>query len=156
MKIERWMNQPVLTTDPDIPVVLAYRKMRENEIRRLPVVDDDGRLVGILAERDALTVLMPDHSLAAIASSPVLAVLLLALLAVLLSLPAEVGPFVAAVLTPFSLTARLAFLVVGPAVDLRRLTAQATTFGPAFALRFAPVTLAVAAGAVALVGWAVL
>jgi acetoin utilization protein AcuB len=59
MKIERWMNQPVLTTDPDVPVVPAYRKMRENEIRRLPVVDDEGRLVGILSERDALTVLMP-------------------------------------------------------------------------------------------------
>ncbi|MGH2570094.1 MAG: CBS domain-containing protein [bacterium] len=59
MKIERWMNQPVLTTEADIPVVLAYRKMRENEIRRLPVLDDDGRLVGILSERDALTVLMP-------------------------------------------------------------------------------------------------
>jgi acetoin utilization protein AcuB len=47
------MNAPVLTTEPDIPVHLAYRKMVENEIRRLPVVDEDGNLVGILTERDA-------------------------------------------------------------------------------------------------------
>jgi acetoin utilization protein AcuB len=59
MKIERWMSRPVISTEPELPVYLAYRKMRENEIRRLPVVDDDGRLVGILSERDALTVLMP-------------------------------------------------------------------------------------------------
>lgn len=59
MKVRRWMTQPVITTQPDVPVALAYRRMIENEIRRLPVVDDDGRLVGILAERDARTVLTP-------------------------------------------------------------------------------------------------
>jgi acetoin utilization protein AcuB len=58
------MSSPVLTTSPDVPVDLAYRKMVENEIRRLPVVDDDGSLVGILSERDARTVLMP-HELTA-------------------------------------------------------------------------------------------
>jgi acetoin utilization protein AcuB len=59
MKVRRWMSSPLLTTSPDIPVELAYRKMVENEIRRLPVVDDEGRIVGILSERDARTVLMP-------------------------------------------------------------------------------------------------
>lgn len=59
MKVRRWMNAPVLTTAPDIPVRLAYRKMIENEVRRLPVVDEDENLVGILTERDARTVLLP-------------------------------------------------------------------------------------------------
>ena len=59
MKVRRWMSTPVLTTEPDIPVRLAYRKMVENEIRRLPVVDEDGNLVGILTERDARSVLLP-------------------------------------------------------------------------------------------------
>jgi acetoin utilization protein AcuB len=55
------MSSPVLTTSPDLPVKLAYRKMVENEVRRLPVVDDEGRIVGILSERDARTVLMPEE-----------------------------------------------------------------------------------------------
>jgi len=59
MKVRRWMSQPVITTEPEIPVYLAYRKMLEYEIRRLPVVDEEGRLVGLLAERDARTVLLP-------------------------------------------------------------------------------------------------
>ncbi len=59
MKVRRWMSQPVITADPEIPVYLAYRKMLENEVRRLPVVDEDGRLVGLLTERDARTVLLP-------------------------------------------------------------------------------------------------
>lgn len=59
MKVRRWMNAPVITTEPDIPVRLAYRKMAENEIRRLPVVDEDGNLVGILTEREARSFLLP-------------------------------------------------------------------------------------------------
>jgi acetoin utilization protein AcuB len=53
------MSQPVITTEPEIPVHLAYRKMVEHEIRRLPVVDEKGYLVGILSDRDARAVLLP-------------------------------------------------------------------------------------------------
>ena len=59
MKVRRWMSQPVVTTEPDIPVYLAYRRMLEYEVRRLPVVDEDHRLIGLLSERDARTVLLP-------------------------------------------------------------------------------------------------
>ena len=59
MKVRRWRSEPVITTEPDIPVYLAYRKMLEYEVRRLPVVDEDNRLVGLLSERDARTVLLP-------------------------------------------------------------------------------------------------
>lgn len=59
MKVRRWMNTPVITIEPDIPVRFAYRRMVENEIRRLPVIDEDGNLVGILTERDARGVLLP-------------------------------------------------------------------------------------------------
>lgn len=69
MKVRRWMSQPVITTDPEIPVYLAYRKMLENDVRRLPVVDDDGRIVGILTERDARTVLLP-HEVRALPVPP--------------------------------------------------------------------------------------
>jgi CBS domain-containing protein len=53
------MKAPVISTEPDIPVRLAYRKMVENEIRRLPVIDDEGHLVGILTERSARSFLLP-------------------------------------------------------------------------------------------------
>ena len=69
MKVERWMSQPVITTDLEIPVYVAYRNMMENGIRRLPVVNDDGHLVGILSERDARTVLLP-HEVKAPAVPP--------------------------------------------------------------------------------------
>lgn len=52
MQVRRWMTKPVITVHKDCPAVLAFRKMLENQIRRLPVVDEDGALVGIVADRD--------------------------------------------------------------------------------------------------------
>ena len=52
MQVQRWMTEPVVTVHEDCPAVLAFRKMHENQIRRLPVVDEDGALVGIIADRD--------------------------------------------------------------------------------------------------------
>ncbi|MFF9087553.1 permease [Streptomyces sp. NPDC014991] len=72
------------------------------------------------------------------------AVLSLAGLAVLLAVCSEADAFVAASLTGFPLTARLAFLVVGPMVDLKLIALQAGTFGRAFAWRFSAATTVVA------------
>jgi uncharacterized membrane protein YraQ (UPF0718 family) len=83
----------------------------------------------------------------------VLSVIALALLAVLLSICSEADAFVAASLTQFSLTARLAFLVVGPMVDLKLFAMQVGSFGPRFAARFAPATFVVAVLVSVLVGW---
>jgi acetoin utilization protein AcuB len=52
MQVKRWMTTPVITVPEDCPAVLAFRKMLENQIRRLPVVDEDGALVGIVTDRD--------------------------------------------------------------------------------------------------------
>lgn len=93
--------------------------------------------------------------LEAIAGSPVFSVIALALLAVLLSVCSEADAFVAASLSQFSVTARLAFLVVGPMVDLKLFARQTGTFGPSFAIRFAPATLGVAVLMSVLVGWLV-
>ncbi|MGW5637715.1 permease [Streptomyces sp. NPDC003832] len=81
------------------------------------------------------------------------AVLFLALLAVVLCVCSEADAFVAASLSGFSPTARLAFMVVGPMVDLKLFTLQAGTFGRAFALRFSAATWVVAVTASALTGW---
>ena len=87
-----------------------------------------------------------------LADNPVLSVLALAVLAVLLSICSEADAFVAASLSQFSLTARLAFLVVGPMVDLKLIAMQAGMFGRGFALRFAPATFVVAVLASVAVG----
>jgi hypothetical protein len=66
-----------------------------------------------------LNVTVPPRWLEAVADSGFFSVIALALLAVLLSICSEADAFVAASLGQFSLTARLAFLVVGPMVDLK-------------------------------------
>jgi uncharacterized protein len=82
----------------------------------------------------------------------VVSIIALAILAVVLSICSEADAFVAASLSQFSLTARLAFLVVGPMIDLKLFAMQAGTFGRGFALRFAPATFALAVVVSAVVG----
>ncbi|MEV6521436.1 permease [Longispora sp. NPDC051575] len=123
---------------------------------RHDVVHAGGYLViGGLAAA-TLNVTVPPRWLTALADNPWLSILVLAALAVVLSICSEADAFVAASLSQFSLTARLAFLVVGPMIDLKLFALQAGTFGRGFALRFAPATfvtavaVAVAVGAVLL------
>jgi uncharacterized membrane protein YraQ (UPF0718 family) len=99
-----------------------------------------------------MNVVVPPRWLHAVAAHQVLSVAALALLAVILSICSEADAFVAASLTQFSLTARLAFLVVGPMVDFKLFAMQAGAFGRRFAVRFAPATFLVAALAAAAVG----
>ena len=68
----------------------------------------------------------------------------------------EADAFVAASLREFSLTARLVFLVVGPAVDVKLIAMQSGVFGRRFAARFAPLTFAVAVVWALVVGQVVL
>lgn len=100
-----------------------------------------------------LNVAVPQEWLQTLAEHPALAIIGLALLAVLLSICSEADAFVAASLTQFSLTARLAFLVVGPMVDLKLISLQAGTFGKSFMYRFAPTTFVVAVMMATLFGW---
>jgi uncharacterized membrane protein YraQ (UPF0718 family) len=99
-----------------------------------------------------LNVAVPPRWLHTVAGHPVLSVLALSALAVVLSICSEADAFVAASLTQFSLTARLAFLVVGPMVDAKLFAMQAGAFGRRFAVRFAPATFLVAVACAALVG----
>ncbi len=52
MFVSRSMTQKVITTDPEASVFDAYEKMSQNRIRHLPVIDADGRLIGIVTDRD--------------------------------------------------------------------------------------------------------
>ncbi len=84
------------------------------------------------------------------------AVVVLSLAAVCLSLCSEADAFVVAGMAQFSPTARLAFLVVGPMVDIKLIAMQMGAFGRSFALRFAPLTYVVAVGSATVVGWVML
>ena len=52
MLVGDWMSTDVATVTEDVSMIKAGRIMRDKKIRRLPVVDKDGRLVGIVSERD--------------------------------------------------------------------------------------------------------
>lgn len=47
-----WMTAPALTIRPKASLFEAYNLMFENDVRRLPVVDRDGSLIGILTMSD--------------------------------------------------------------------------------------------------------
>ena len=112
-----------------------------------------GFLVIGAAAAATLNVVVPRAWLDHVAGNLLLSVLILGLLAVLLAICSEADAFVAASLTQFSLTARLAFMVVGPIVDVKLIALQTGTFGPKFAIRFAPATFVVAVLASLLAGW---
>lgn len=55
--------QPLHTVHPDSDVNEVVGKMEAAEVRRIPVVDDRGNLVGIVAERDLAMKLEPSEAL---------------------------------------------------------------------------------------------
>lgn len=118
------------------------------ETFRLTVVHDlfhaGGFLVVGAFTAATLNVLVPPEWILSIAGIPLLSVLVLAVLAVVLAVCSEADAFVAASLTGFPMTAKLVFMVVGPAVDVKLVALQSGTFGRDFAVRFAPLTFVVA------------
>ena len=54
------MSAPVVTIDPDATVAEAARRLARHGIKRLPVVNQDGRLVGIVSRADLLRLYLRD------------------------------------------------------------------------------------------------
>jgi len=112
-----------------------------------------GFLIIGAATAATLQTAVPRSVLDAVSGTGLVSVLMLAALAVILAICSEADAFIAASLTQFSLTARLAFMVVGPMVDVKLIALQAGTFGGRFAVRFAPLTFTVAVASSIVVGW---
>ncbi|MCZ4602717.1 CBS domain-containing protein [Streptomyces sp. Lzd4kr] len=55
---ERQMTSPAVTARPEWTVVEAARAMERGGVKRLPVVDDAGRLVGVISRADLLRVFL--------------------------------------------------------------------------------------------------
>lgn len=59
------MTSPAITIHPDATIPAAARLMNQHHVKRLPVVDADGTLIGIVSRRDLLSVfLRPDDDIA--------------------------------------------------------------------------------------------
>lgn len=50
--VKDWMSKNVITASPDTTLPQAHEKMTSNNIRRLPIVNKHGRLVGIVTRGD--------------------------------------------------------------------------------------------------------
>jgi uncharacterized membrane protein YraQ (UPF0718 family) len=119
---------------------------------RHDVMHAGGYLVVGAAAAATINVWVPKHWLQTLGHNPALGVITLAVLAVVLSICSEADAFVASSLKEFSLTAKLAFLVVGPMIDLKLFAMQTGTFGRRFATRFAPATFVLAIVVAVIVG----
>lgn len=56
MTAEGLMTTPAITIRPEATIAQAARLLAQHRIKRLPVVDDEGRLLGIVSRRDLLQV----------------------------------------------------------------------------------------------------
>jgi acetoin utilization protein AcuB len=54
MLVKERMTSPVLTITPDVSVQDALARMHQDKVRRYPVVDKNGKLIGIVTEGDLL------------------------------------------------------------------------------------------------------
>jgi uncharacterized membrane protein YraQ (UPF0718 family) len=104
----------------------------------------------------AVNTFVPSTALEAVGANPVVAVLALAGFAFIVALCSQTDAFIAASLVSFSYTARLVFLVVGPAMDVKLALLEAGTFGRRFAALFVPLVLVVAVLSAVTVGWVLL
>lgn len=133
-----WLRLPAQHHDPGAS---KWRVFRESMLH--DIMHAGGYLVvGALAAA-TLNVMVPREWLLTVAEAPIISVLVLAVLAILLSICSEADAFVAVSLTDFSPTAKLAFMVIGPIVDLKLIAMQAGVFGWRFVARFAPLCLVV-------------
>ena len=57
MKVREHMSQPAIWVSPTMSVAAATKLLHERRIRRLPVMDNHGILLGIVSERDLLRVM---------------------------------------------------------------------------------------------------
>ncbi|MDL2266575.1 CBS and ACT domain-containing protein [Desulfovibrio sp. OttesenSCG-928-G15] len=52
MLVQEWMTKDVITITAETSMMKASRLMKDKKIRRLPVVDEEKRVIGIISDRD--------------------------------------------------------------------------------------------------------
>ena len=61
MKIKEIMKRDVTSIDPDTSALDALNRLFEMQISGLPVVDSQGKLVGMFTEKDVLAYILPSY-----------------------------------------------------------------------------------------------
>lgn len=134
----------------------AVHEHSKAELFRQTVVHDllqaGGFLVLGAMAAGLIKVLVPRAWFVTLAENAALAILVMAVLAIVLSLCSEADAFVAASFVSVSPTAQLVFMVVGPMVDIKLMAMQSGAFGARFMSRFVPLTLAVCVVCATVVG----
>lgn len=67
VRVDEIVSRPLVTIEQETPVREAVRMIRRHAVRRLPVVDDKGQLVGIVAADDLLSLAAAELSGLAVA-----------------------------------------------------------------------------------------
>lgn len=62
MKVKNLMSTAVCAVRPELTLLEAVRLMRAQGVSGLPVVDDSGRLVGVMSEMDVIKALLPSSN----------------------------------------------------------------------------------------------
>ncbi len=52
MFVRMWMTTKVITVRADVPIMEAHHLMQKHRIRRLPVLDSKGEVLGIISKGD--------------------------------------------------------------------------------------------------------
>lgn len=52
MPVKNWMTTDVVSVGPDTSLLKVGKLMKDHHIRRIPVVDDQGQVIGIISDRD--------------------------------------------------------------------------------------------------------
>nr|WP_242680358.1 permease [Nocardioides sp. IC4_145] len=144
-----------------LPIVLRARSLQDEAgarerfvgTARHDFVHAAGFLVLGAMLAAAVNTFVPRSIVDTVAGQAVLGVLTLAAFAFVVALCSESDAFVAASLTAFSDTAKLVFLVVGPAMDVKLAAMEIGAFGSAFARQFVPVVVGTAVLSAVATGW---
>lgn len=154
-----WIRRPPASKlAAELPARLQDKANLAAATARHDLVDSAAYLaIGALAAA-ALHTLVPTEWIDHLAGNLMLAIIVMAALAVVMSLCSEADAFVAASLSALPLVPRLVFLVVGPAVDIKLMAMQGGSFGWPFVARFAPACFLVSVicgmiTGVAFLGW---
>ncbi|EKE03288.1 MAG: CBS protein [uncultured bacterium] len=60
-QVKEFMSKPVVTCHPDDDIDIAIKKMKENKVRRLPIVDENNKVVGIISLGDIAVLSGEEH-----------------------------------------------------------------------------------------------
>jgi len=121
-----WITERALRRLPDVAGGQRWRVFAETA--RTDLVEAGGFLVLGALISSALNVLVPARWFGVLGDQLVLGIVVMAVLAVVLALCSEADAFVAASFTEMSVSSKLAFLVLGPMLDLKLLLMYTRVF----------------------------